>query len=573
MTPDLRAAKIDTVFPLRLKAGRTAYREAGTGEVVLFIHGVGLNADAWQLQMDAFQSTHRVIALDMLGHGQSELPPSNATLDDYIEQVRELMDELAIPTASVVGHSMGGLVAMGFALRYPSRTLRLGVLNSVYERDELRRSAVETRAAQIEASQTPGNVDEPIRRWFADQHSTPLAQTVRDWLKQVNPRGYAAAYRVFATSDRLFSGQLGSIRAPALFATGSLDPNSTSQMANSMADAVPGARCVVLEGERHMMNLTASDATNGLLRDLLARHPAQIDPRELRKAFGSFMTGVTVVTTRDLDGTPRGFTANSFTSVSLDPPLLLVCIAKSAASLESFSKADGFAVNILSEAQKEVSGIFASKRPDKFEQVVWHDSALKHPLIDGAVASFDCHRDRLIDAGDHVILMGAIESFEHLDAPPLGYARGGYVTLGLEQAAVSAAALGGSIIGAILEYDGKLLVTAAADGGDSLPQQSKGTVSMLVDHLQRSGLEIDLGFLFAVYENPTTRIQSIWYRGTASGRLPDGAHLVPFSEIDTLAIPDAAIRTMLQRYADERVGGRFRIYSGDHERGEVRAVD
>ncbi len=573
MTPDLRAAKTQVDISFRARAGKTAYRESGKGEAVILIHGVGLHADTWQPQIEAFQATHRVIALDMLGHGQSDLPPPDATLDAYVEQARQLMDDLAISSATVIGHSMGGLVAIGLALAHPSRTLRLGVLNSVYERDELRRSAVEARAAQIEATQTPGNVDEPIRRWFSDDHATPLAHTVRNWLNEADPRGYSAAYRVFATSDRVFSGRLGGIKVPALFATGSLDPNSTPNMAKAMADAVQGARCAVLDGERHMMNLTAPDATNGLIRELLARHATAIDPRELRKAFGSFMTGVTVVTTRDQDGTPRGFTANSFTSVSLDPPLLLVCIAKSAASLESFSKADGFAVNILSEAQKDVSGIFASKRPDKFEQVVWHDSALNHPLIDGSVASFDCRRDRLIDAGDHVILMGAIEGFDQHDAAPLGYARGGYVTLGLEQAAVSAAALGGSVIGAILEYDGKLVVTAAPDGCDGLPQQSKGTVSMLVDTLQRSGLDIDLGFLFAVYENPTTRMQSIWYRGTASGRLPEGVRLVPFSEIETLNIRDAAIRTMLQRYSDERVGGRFRIYSGDHERGEVRAVD
>ena len=76
---------------------------------------------------------------------------------------------------------------------------------------------------------------------------------------------------------------------------------------------------------------------------------AVIDPLELRRAFGTFMTGVTVITTRGADGSPRGFTANSFTSVSLDPPLLLVCIGKGAASLDTFLRADGFAVSILAE--------------------------------------------------------------------------------------------------------------------------------------------------------------------------------------------------------------------------------
>ena len=87
----------------------------------------------------------------------------------------------------------------------------------------------------------------------------------------------------------------------------------------------------------------------------------------MRTAFGSFMTGVTIVTTAGVDGSPRGFTANSFTSVSIEPPLLLICIGKSAASMEVFRKAHGFAVNILAEDQKDTSVLFASKRPDKFE--------------------------------------------------------------------------------------------------------------------------------------------------------------------------------------------------------------
>ena len=161
---------------------------------------------------------------------------------------------------------------------------------------------------------------------------------------------------------------------------------------------------------------------------------AAIDPLELRQAFGTFMTGVTVITTRGTDGSPRGFTANSFTSVSLDPPLLLVCIGKGAASLDSFIAADGFAVSILAETQKEASGVFASKRADKFAAVGWHPGPAGHPIVDGAVSWFDCARHAVIDAGDHVVLIGRVEGFAYSDANPLGYSRGGYVTLGLEQA-------------------------------------------------------------------------------------------------------------------------------------------
>lgn len=90
------------------------------------------------------------------------------------------------------------------------------------------------------------------------------------------------------------------------------------------------------------------------------------DPLDLRRALGAFVTGVTVVTTTDKTGKPRGFTANSFTSVSLVPPLVLACIAKGAGSYEAFAGTKHFAVNILAERQKEISSIFASRNADRF---------------------------------------------------------------------------------------------------------------------------------------------------------------------------------------------------------------
>jgi len=100
-----------------------------------------------------------------------------------------------------------------------------------------------------------------------------------------------------------------------------------------------------------------------------------IDPKAFRQALGNYPTGVTVVTTVDADGTPRGLTANSFTSVSLDPALILVCLGKTTASHPVFMQAERFAVNILAEDQREVSALFASKSPDKFAQAAWHTGA------------------------------------------------------------------------------------------------------------------------------------------------------------------------------------------------------
>ena len=162
-----------------------------------------------------------------------------------------------------------------------------------------------------------------------------------------------------------------------------------------------------------------------------SRTDYRLDDGELRKAFGSFVTGVTVIATREADGTPRGFTANSFSSVSLDPPLLLVCIAKSALSLRVFQEAPCFSVNILEQSQAEVSRIFASQVADKFDLVAWEKGASEIPLLRGSLARFTCETDRQIDAGDHAILLGKVVGFDYQNGTPLSYFRGQYGTLNM----------------------------------------------------------------------------------------------------------------------------------------------
>jgi (E)-2-((N-methylformamido)methylene)succinate hydrolase len=561
---------------LRRSLGGTSFIEKGEGEPILFIHGVGLNAEAWAPQIAAFSATHRVIALDMAGHGGSAAPPAEATLDDYVSQARRLLDDLGITAANVVGHSMGGLVAMGLAIAHPQRVRRLAVLNAVHERTPEARAAVEARAAAI----APGlSFETTLARWFNNDEQA-LRERVGAWLQQTELSAYAAAYRVFATSDRVFSGALSGILCPALFATGDGDPNSTPAMAEEMAERAIHGQSAVIAGARHMMSLTHWQETNALLQGLLAERLSSFDNRELRTAFGAFMTGVTIVTTVDADGTPRGFTANSFTSVSLEPPLLLICIGKSAASLDVFRQAKGFAVNILSESQKDTSVLFASKRADKFEAARWWPGPFGNPLIEGSAAWFDCARYQLIDAGDHIILMGHVEAFSYSDANPLGYARGHYIALGLEQAAVNAASSSSrTVVGAILESDSRLVLLPdpSRPNGLALPEVGRtgmsGSASQLHDFLVREGLDATLGFLFAVFENPGTREQCIYYRGEALLHARGRTVLADFEDIPWDRLPDEATRSMLRRYAAERKIGRFKVYSGDHRQGTVKAVD
>lgn len=160
---------------------------------------------------------------------------------------------------------------------------------------------------------------------------------------------------------------------------------------------------------------------------------AALDVAELRRTLGSFATGVAVATTLDSNGAPKGFTANSFTSVSLDPPLVLVCVDKSASCYPAFAAADHFGINILNEAQQHVSRAFASKLADKFADMPWVSGITGSPIFPDSAAWLDCELHNRVEAGDHLIIIGKVLSFGHSPAKqPLGYHRGSYIAFSSE---------------------------------------------------------------------------------------------------------------------------------------------
>jgi len=153
------------------------------------------------------------------------------------------------------------------------------------------------------------------------------------------------------------------------------------------------------------------------------------DSRALRDALGAFATGVTIVTARARDGEPVGFTANSFTSVSLDPPLLLVCLAHTAASYGIFCDTESFAVNVLKAGQEETAKRFAKRGEDKFGATAWVPGVRGAPLIEGSLARFDCAMHRRVEAGDHDVLLGRVLAFSRDEGGALIYHSGSFRAL------------------------------------------------------------------------------------------------------------------------------------------------
>ena len=150
--------------------------------------------------------------------------------------------------------------------------------------------------------------------------------------------------------------------------------------------------------------------------------------KALRAALGTFATGVTVVTTKAPDGKQHGLTANSFSSVSLEPPLVLWSQSLNAPSYPVFFGAEHFAINILAEDQVDISGRFSRGGEDKFAGLDLQEGVGGAPLLRGCAARFECKTLHRYDGGDHTIFVGAVERFERFDRRPLMFGGGRYLT-------------------------------------------------------------------------------------------------------------------------------------------------
>jgi len=151
-----------------------------------------------------------------------------------------------------------------------------------------------------------------------------------------------------------------------------------------------------------------------------------IDGELFRRVLSHFAAGVTVVTTVDGEQRPHGLTATAFSSVSLDPPLVLVCVDKKAETYPQFEPAGVFAVNFLSLEQRDVSQRFAKHGGDKFSGLGWRRGTLGAPILDGTIGHVECRIRHWYDAGDHTIMVGEIESAVALDGEPLLHFRQAY---------------------------------------------------------------------------------------------------------------------------------------------------
>jgi pimeloyl-ACP methyl ester carboxylesterase len=250
-----------------------AWRERGTGEPVVLLHGLGGSRIAWEPQLAALGDRWRVVAWDMPGYGASASPDGPLSFGALADAVAQLIDLVAAERAHVVGLSFGGMVAQHAALRHPDRVASLALLSSSPAFGLDGTTAQDWRAARLaplDAGRTPSDFADDVLRAIAGPHISPEALAgQRAAMERISADGLRAAIDCLVTHDT--RADLPRIAAPALVLAGALDEETPVTYAQVLADGIPGARLEVIEGAGHLLSAEAPDAVNALLAEHLER--------------------------------------------------------------------------------------------------------------------------------------------------------------------------------------------------------------------------------------------------------------------------------------------------------------
>jgi len=259
----------------------TVFETEGDGPPVVLVHGLGMTREMWGWQWPALTGRFQAVRYDLLGHGASDKPRDGYSLARFADQIAALMDGLGIDRAALVGFSLGGMIVRAFALAHPERVSALAILNSAHGRTEEERAAILIRVEQVAREGPQATVDAALARWFTPSYGAgqpEVLDRVRRWILANDREVYPLIYRVLAEGDGELAEAVAAIRAPTLVMTGGEDHGNSPDMARRMAALIPGARCEIVPGLRHMGLAEEPEAFNGPLLSFLEDALGATDP-------------------------------------------------------------------------------------------------------------------------------------------------------------------------------------------------------------------------------------------------------------------------------------------------------
>ena len=229
---------------------------------IALIHGLGLTRETWRDFIPRLSQDYHVINYDLFGHGQSAPPPQKPSVTLFSEQLNDLLDELGIARARVVGFSLGGMINRRFAMDHPERAMGLVILNSPHDRGEEAQKLVEQRAADTSAGGPGATLDATIERWFTPQfreQKPDVIEEIRHWVLANDPDTYAQCRMVLAHGVKELIRPEPPITHPSLVITCENDTGSTPKMSHDIATEIQDAKTIIIPSLQHMGLMERSD--------------------------------------------------------------------------------------------------------------------------------------------------------------------------------------------------------------------------------------------------------------------------------------------------------------------------
>jgi flavin reductase (DIM6/NTAB) family NADH-FMN oxidoreductase RutF/pimeloyl-ACP methyl ester carboxylesterase len=416
---------------------------------VLLLPGFGQTRAAWTKAAKALAAAGRyAVTVDPRGHGDSDWSAEHRyEFGDLVQDVVAIVKQLPSRPA-IVGAQMGGLAALAAIGENPGPIASALVLVDAAPRMTRtgldRATLLMTRDAHGFAT-TEEAAQALLEHTGGAETVVDLAEVKRHLRRADNGRfrwhvdpaynGFEVGPEVRLAAQGRLSAAAAALDIPTLLVRGASSTKVDRQSVDEFRALVPHAEVAEIPGVGDVIIGRRNDAFDIAVLDFLEaadprpgpRPQGGFEPRLLREALSCFATGVTVITTSAADGTPLGFTANSFTSVSLDPPLVLFCVKRGSPSVVALRQRGAFAVNVLHIGQQPVSARFASRNVDPFAETEWDLWDQQAPIILDAAANFECAIVEMVDGGDHVIVIGLVKRV-HFDTSrdPLLYFQGDY---------------------------------------------------------------------------------------------------------------------------------------------------
>lgn len=249
------------------------YAVEGKGPGLFLIHGIGANRTVWSNVVSRLKGDFTCISYDLRGHGESPMPSGRFGLDELVDDLEALRDRLGVESAHFAGHSLGGMIAPAYARRHPERVSSLGLLSTAAFRTEDDSARVKAVVALMREKGVAPSLDALVARWFTDDFAAAHPERI-EWRKQqvlgTDEAVFLNVFDIYAETE--MSSWIAGVSAPALVLTGELDGGCSPRLNQLIANAMPAAELVVLDGLKHAIMVQSPDRVASAMMSFLKRH-------------------------------------------------------------------------------------------------------------------------------------------------------------------------------------------------------------------------------------------------------------------------------------------------------------